>query len=91
LQISGKFLARGGGKVGEVVLTQADEDDVDMIVMGTRGHGKMMRALMGSVSHYVMSHARCPVMVFRDKVKAKQEKKEKDNGDESQEIAKKED
>ena len=75
-----------------MLLKEAEEDDVDLIVMGTRGHGKMMRALMGSVSHFVMSHAHCPVMVYRDKAKerARNAKKGKNNGDEDKDAAKKE-
>ena len=37
-----------------------------MIVMGTRGLGTIRRTLMGSVSDYVVHHARIPVIVVRD-------------------------
>jgi nucleotide-binding universal stress UspA family protein len=35
-------------------------------VMGSRGHGGVRRALMGSVSDSVVRHAHCPVLVVRD-------------------------
>ncbi len=37
----------------------------DLIVMGSRGHGGVRRALMGSVSDSVVRHAHCPVTVVR--------------------------
>ncbi|MGH8862969.1 MAG: universal stress protein [Jatrophihabitantaceae bacterium] len=37
--------------------------DSDLLVVGTRGHGGFVGALLGSVSHHVVSQARCPVVV----------------------------
>ncbi len=56
-----------GGKPGEVLVHTAEEMDADLIVVGTRGYGKLRRALMGSVSAYVTNHAHCPVLVCRPK------------------------
>jgi nucleotide-binding universal stress UspA family protein len=36
-----------------------------LIVMGSRGHGPLKRALMGSVSDSVVRHASCPILVVR--------------------------
>jgi nucleotide-binding universal stress UspA family protein len=65
----------GGGTVEEshLRLGRADEEIVDLahsigaglIVMGSRGHGRMRRALMGSVSDSVVRHAHCPVTIVR--------------------------
>ena len=37
-----------------------------LIVMGSRGHGRIRRALMGSVSDSVVRHAYCPVTIVRE-------------------------
>jgi nucleotide-binding universal stress UspA family protein len=37
----------------------------DLVVVGSRGHGVVAGALLGSTSQYVVCHARCPVVVVR--------------------------
>ena len=37
----------------------------DLLVIGSRGHGGFTAALLGSVSHYCVHHASCPVLVIR--------------------------
>ena len=43
----------------------AEELEVDLIVVGTRGRSVIGRALMGSVSDSVVRHSPCPVVVAR--------------------------
>jgi hypothetical protein len=38
----------------------------ELIVVGSRGHGTFRATPLGSVSHTVMLHATCPVVVVRD-------------------------
>ncbi|CAG5125434.1 unnamed protein product [Candidula unifasciata] len=55
-----------GGNPGEVVCKIAIEDKVTLIVIGSRGMSTIRRTLMGSVSDYVMHHARVPVLICKD-------------------------
>jgi nucleotide-binding universal stress UspA family protein len=61
--IAGSHLRMGG--VADEVVSLAEELGVGVIVMGSRGHGGIRRALMGSVSDSVVRHAHCPVMIVR--------------------------
>jgi nucleotide-binding universal stress UspA family protein len=36
-----------------------------LLVVGTRGHGGLAGMLLGSVSHAVLRHADCPVVIAR--------------------------
>lgn len=42
----------------------AEELDTDLIAMGVRGHGPLMRALLGSVSTHVLRRTSAPVLFF---------------------------
>ena len=51
------------GPEAESILNIAKKCQADLIVMGTRGHGKLKGLLVGSVSRKVIHHSSCPVMV----------------------------
>ncbi len=38
----------------------------DLLVVGPSGHGALLGAVLGSVTHHVIRHAPCPVVVVRD-------------------------
>jgi nucleotide-binding universal stress UspA family protein len=55
---------RTGTPTAEIV-ELAEELEVGLVVIGSRGLGGIRRALMGTVSDSVVRHAHCPVLVVR--------------------------
>jgi nucleotide-binding universal stress UspA family protein len=53
------------GGAAEEIVDLAEELGAGLIVLGSRGRGGIRRALMGSVSDFVVQHAHCPVLVAR--------------------------
>ena len=52
-----------GGTAGWALLDQA-ATGLDLLVLGSRGHGSLRRALLGSVASQVVRAAPCPVVVL---------------------------
>jgi nucleotide-binding universal stress UspA family protein len=53
------------GNAAETILKIAVEDDDDLIVMGSHGHSRVHRALLGSVSERVLKASTIPVLLMR--------------------------
>lgn len=53
------------GHPAEQIVHKADEEKVDLIVMGHRGRSFVQRWLLGSVSKRVLSYAHCAVTIVR--------------------------
>jgi nucleotide-binding universal stress UspA family protein len=51
------------GHPAEVLMQQAER--AELLVVGSRGHGRIFGALLGSVSQYLAAHAACPVVVLK--------------------------
>ena len=49
----------------EAIIDSAGTGDVDLVVMGTRGHTGLKHVLMGSVAERVVRLAACPVMTVK--------------------------
>ncbi|MDQ2685127.1 MAG: universal stress protein [Thermoproteota archaeon] len=47
------------------ILNYAEERDVDLIVIGTRGKSGLKKMLLGSVATDVVTYSYCPVMVVK--------------------------
>ena len=53
------------GDPGSELCRLAADGNYDLIVVGSHGSGFLRRVLLGSVSHHVLHHAPCPVLVVR--------------------------
>jgi nucleotide-binding universal stress UspA family protein len=56
------------GDPGESIVSAAEAEAADLIVVGTHGRGTIGRLLLGSVSEHVVRNAPCPVLVARPDV-----------------------
>jgi nucleotide-binding universal stress UspA family protein len=53
------------GHAGEEIAAAADADKVDLIVMGTHGHGALAGMLLGSVTNAVLARTKKPMLLIR--------------------------
>jgi nucleotide-binding universal stress UspA family protein len=53
------------GQPADEIAGYADKNAIDLIVMGSHGHGQLRTLTLGSVADGVLRAAKCPVMVVR--------------------------
>ncbi|MGI0494967.1 universal stress protein [Alkalinema pantanalense CENA528] len=53
------------GNPGRTICATAQELNVDLIVLGRRGHSGLNELFLGSTSNYVLHHAPCSVLVVQ--------------------------
>jgi len=53
------------GQIADAIIDVAETHNCDLIIMGSRGLGRLAGALLGSNSQKVVSEAPCPVLIVR--------------------------
>lgn len=53
------------GDPGDQIVSAAEAERVDMVLVGSHGRGAVGRLFLGSVSEHVVRNAPCPVLVVR--------------------------
>jgi nucleotide-binding universal stress UspA family protein len=53
------------GDPADAVVRLAEDDEVDLIVLGSHGRTGLTRLLMGSVAEAIVRKAHCPVLVYK--------------------------
>lgn len=53
------------GHPGPEIVKYANEQNVDIVVIGSRGLNTLQEMVLGSVSHKVMKRVNCPAMVVK--------------------------
>ncbi|KAK2400777.1 Adenine nucleotide alpha hydrolase superfamily protein [Trifolium repens] len=53
------------GDPREMICQAAEQMQVDLLIMGSRGLGRLKRAFLGSVSDYCAHHAKAPILIVK--------------------------
>ncbi|MEF2145565.1 MAG: universal stress protein [Desulfovibrionaceae bacterium] len=62
------------GPAAEAIADAATREDVDIIIIGSRGRSNLVGMILGSTAHTLLHIANCPVMAIRLKHKLPSEK-----------------
>jgi nucleotide-binding universal stress UspA family protein len=55
----------GSGRIAQEIIEAADEEEADLIVMGSRGVSNLRGLLLGSVAHKILQLSSQPVLIAR--------------------------
>ena len=64
IKVSTKVILTGVAVYGEII-QYAQEENIDLIVIGTRGRSGIKKLLLGSTASGVVTYANCPVLVTK--------------------------
>ena len=54
------------GHIGEQIVAEIESGDYDLVVLGSRGRGRLASELFGSANGYVHFHSRIPLLSISD-------------------------
>lgn len=52
-------------KIADAIVSYAKDNNIDLIITGTRGRDKLKSVLLGSVAYDVITYAHCPVIIAK--------------------------
>ncbi len=55
----------GKGRPAEIIIEIAEKENVDLIVMGSRGYGSITGWILGSTSRHVVEHCTKPILIIK--------------------------
>ncbi|MDE1844926.1 MAG: universal stress protein, partial [Thaumarchaeota archaeon] len=64
IEVKTEFLDAAPSIVGAIT-NYAENENVDLIIVGTRGRTGFKKILLGSVASGIVTYATCPVMVIK--------------------------
>ncbi|WP_407268619.1 universal stress protein [Radiobacillus sp. PE A8.2] len=53
------------GEPGPTIIKYANDAQIDLCVIGSRGLNRLQEMVLGSVSHKVAKHVKCPVLIVK--------------------------
>ncbi len=53
------------GKPANVIIKEVEDENIDLVVMGSQGYGAIAGSLLGSVSQRVLHKAKCSVLIVK--------------------------
>ncbi|TVP84315.1 MAG: universal stress protein [Alkalicoccus sp.] len=53
------------GEPGPTIVREANDNETDLVIIGSRGLNQFQQMVLGSVSHKVAKRASCPVMIVK--------------------------
>lgn len=59
------YFKRLQGNAPQEIIDYANEHEIDLIIIGSRGLGAFKQMFLGSVSHNVVQQASCPVLIIK--------------------------
>ena len=59
------ILEEEGGSKLEIMTQYINENNIDLVVMGSRGLSRFKQLILGSIAFGLISYSKCPVLVIR--------------------------
>ena len=60
-----EILENDGTSIVGIITKYAQKNQIDLVIVGTRGISKFKRLLVGSLSSAIISHSHCPVLLVK--------------------------